>query len=361
MIPYFLLIVLPLIVRVISKKYRITSGHKQLYETRTAALDVFMFLFFLLLALRGLNCGNDTRQYWNLFNRYNASSLVDLVQSGSHELGYKLLNKLIGTTTGSYQVFLFTTAMLCVWPVWYFYKQASENQLLTIALFLTVAPFVMYFSGIRQAIAMSLGVPAWYATKNKKIGAFILAVVFAMQFHTSAIVLFALYPLYYAKITKTWLWFVIPCMVAVYVLRQQIFTFLFTFLWKEYDSITETGAVNVLILLIMFAIYSYVIPDETCLDDDVIAMRNILLLSVVLQIFAMLHPLSMRMNYYFLLFVPILIPKIANRTRVRYSEVAKLSIVVLTIYFIYYFLNNTIRGSDDLNIAPYIPFWENLM
>ena len=318
-----------------------------------------MFLFFWLLALRGIKCGVDTNQYSNLFNRYNASTFLDLFHNSSHEIGYKLLNKIIGITTNSYQVLLIVTAAICVYPLWYFYKRESENQLLTLALFVTVAPFVMYFSGIRQSIAMSLGVPAWYAAKNKKIIGFIITVLFAMQFHTSAIVLLALYPLYCAKITKKWLWFVIPCMIAVYVLRRQIFNFLFTFLWKEYGTIKETGAVNVLILLIMFAIYSYLIPDERRLDDDIIAMRNILLLSVTLQIFAMLHPLSMRMNYYFLLFVPILIPKIANRTRGQYAEVARLSSIVLTVYFIYYFLSNILRDNDDLNIFPYIPFWRN--
>lgn len=361
MIPYFLLVLLPVAVRAVCKKYRITSGHKRLYESHTASLDVFMFLFFLLLALRGLECGIDTKQYSSLFNRYTASTLRDLFHEGSHEIGYKLLNKIIGVTTGNYQVLLAVTAAMCVCPLWYLYKRESENQLLTLALFLTVVPFVMYFSGIRQAIAISLGVPAWYATKNKRIIAFFSVVLFAMLFHTSALVLFVLYPLYRAKITKKWLWIVIPCMIAVYAFREQIFTFMYVFLWKEYGGITETGAVNVLILLIMFAIYSYMIPDERYLEDDVIAMRNILLLSVMLQFFAMLHPLSMRMNYYFLLFIPVLIPKIANRTSAKYSEVAKLSTVVLTVYFLYYFLSNVVRDNDDLNVFPYIPFWKNLM
>lgn len=69
---------------------------------------------------------------------------------------------------------------------------------------------------------MSLGVPAWYSAKDKKLVRFILVVLLAMQFHTSAFMLFLIYPLYYAKITKKWLWFVVPCMVALYFFRMPI-------------------------------------------------------------------------------------------------------------------------------------------
>ena len=112
-------------------------------------------------------------------------------------------------------------------------------------------------------------------------------------------------------------------------------------------------------LLVLFGVYSYVIPSEDKMDQDTVAMRNILLLSVVIQIFALLHPLSMRMNYYFLIFVPILIPKIASRSKGGYAQVAKLSVIVMTVYFVYYFARKVILDVDSLNIFPYIPFWRN--
>jgi hypothetical protein len=285
--------------------------------------------------------------------------MVQLFSSYDHEFGYKLLNKLIGAVANNYQVLLVITAVICVYPLWYFYKRESENQLLTIALFMTVAPYMMYFSGIRQAIAMSLGIPVWYAVKNKKLWWFIAIVIFAMQFHTSAFMLFLLYPLYYAKITKKWLWFVVPGMIVVFIFRTPIFRFLITALWQEYELTAATGATNILILLVLFGLYSYIIPNEGAMDQDTTAMRNILLLSIVLQIFAMLHPLSMRMNYYFLIFVPILIPKIASRSKIQFAQISKLSIVVMTAYFMCYFVSRVITDDDALNIFPYIPFWRN--
>lgn len=343
----------------ISGRYRFTSGKKLLYETQVASIDIFMFLFFLLLGFRGIQCGNDTRQYMRLFNEYSSQTLTQLLSSYTHEWGYKLLNSLIGVVTADFQVVLMVTAAICVYPLWYFYKRESENQILTILLFLGVAPFMMYFSGIRQAIAISLGIPAWYAAKNKKLFRFILLVLLAMQFHTSAFMLFVIYPLYSAKITKKWLWVVVPGMVVVYIFKIPIFNTLRLLLWQEYYETIDTGATSILMLLILFGIYSYVLPEEKALDKDTIALRNILLLSIVLQIFAMIHPLAMRMNYYFLIFVPILIPKIANRSKKQFTQIARLSVIVMTVYFMYYFISSVITDKDSLNIFPYIPFWKN--
>ena len=359
MIPYFLWLALPVLARIIGKKYRITSGKKILCETQTASIDIFMFLFLLLLAFRGLQCGADTRQYLRLFNEYSSQPVSAMLSSYDDEFGYILLNKLISGVTRNFQVLLLVTSVICVYPLWYFYKRESETQLLTIVLFLGVVPYMMYFSGIRQAIAISLGIPAWYAARSKKLFRFAMFVFLAMQFHVSAFMLLLIYPLYHAKITKRWLWLVIPCIAMVFVFRTPIFNVLITLLWTEYETTDATGAVTILILLIIFGLYSYILPEDEDLDRDTIALRNILLLSITIQIFAMLHPLSMRMNYYFLIFVPILIPKIANRSKKQFTQIARLSVIVMTVYFMYYFINSVIIDKDSLNIFPYIPFWKN--
>ena len=359
MIPYFLLIGLPILAWGISSRYRVTINRRVLVETGTLPIDLFMLIFLLLLAFRGLECGSDTPQYKQNFEVIGKMSYLRIFQVYEIELGFKLLAKLVYTYGQNYQLFIAVTSCICVFPLWYFYRKESENQPLTMALFLAVSPFIMYFSGIRQSIAMSLGILAWYAAKNKKLVPFLLTVLAAMQFHASAFMLIPIYPLYRARITKNWLWLVIPFMALVYVYKQPIFNYLLRFLWEEYETTPETGATTVMFLLILFAVYSYLIPDDALLDRDVIGLRNILLLSIVIQFFAVLHPLSMRMNYYFLVFVPVLIPKIAARCQARFQQISKLSVSVMTVYFLYYFVNKMVRDIDSLNIFPYIPYWQN--
>ena len=360
MLPYFLLIILPTVVWCWDKFVRLDQKNPWAHRTKSSSITVFMLIFLLLLSLRGLKCGNDTIQYLRLFKQYSSKTIEQLFSDETHELGYKILNNIVGSMTNNYQYLLAVTSLLCVCPLWYFYKKESEIPVLSIALFLSVAPFSMYFSGIRQAIAMSLGIFCWYAAKNKKFVLFLCTVGLAMLFHTSSFVLVVLYPLYHAKITKKWLWFVLPAMAAVYILKDDIFDFVLELMWKDYEVTSETGAFMILLLLVIFAIYSYIMVEDSALDQDTIAMRNILLLSVVLQMFAMLHPLSMRMNYYFLIYVPILIPKIAKQCKKQFVNLSAISVTVMTLYFLYYFVNMIITDNKDyLNIFPYIPFWNN--
>lgn len=359
MLPYILLITVPIIVWCWDKFVQLDRDLPWSYKAKSSSITFFMLILLVLLSCRGLFCGNDTIQYLRIFKQYSSTTIDRLLSDGTQEVGYKILNWLVGSMTNNYQYLLFATSLICILPLWYFYKKESEMPVLTIALFLTVSPFSMYFSGIRQAIAMSIGILAWYAAKNKKPVRFLCIVGLAMMFHTSSFILVLLYPLYHVRITKSWLWFVLPAMAMVYVFRDEIFSFALELLWKDYEVTKETGAFMILLLLVLFAVYSYIMVEDKTLDQDTIGMRNLLLLSVVLQIFAMLHPLSMRMNYYFLIFVPILIPKIAKRCKKQFVNLSAISVVVMTVYFLYYFVNMMITDVDHLNIFPYIPFWKN--
>jgi len=215
----------------------------------------------------------------------------------------------------------------------------------------------MYFSGLRQVIAMAFAFPAFYLSRNKRTLLFILMVFVAFQFHKSAFILVFMYPLCNIKITFKWIWILVPLIAIVFLFNEPIFTFLTIFVGDMFSTETSsTGAYAILILLILFAVYSFFIPDETHVDDDTMAMRNILLLCVCLQCFASVHFLAMRMNYYFLPFVPVLMTRIANRASEKNKKLAQFSIFIMTAFFIAYFFYNLSQGGG-LNIYPYVPFW----
>ena len=113
-----------------------------------------------------------------------------------------------------------------------------------------------------------------------------------------------------------------------------------------------------LILFIIFAVFAYVIPDDSKLDRDTLAMRNYLLLSVFLQMFAPVNTIAMRVNYYYLLFVPCLIPRIMTNHKDGMKQITKLALAVMTIFFFVYYLFNIHFGADTLRIYPYVPFWK---
>ena len=197
--------------------------------------------------------------------------------------------------------------------------------------------------------------------RKKKPFYFIIVTVIAILFHTSAFMIIFMYPLYYVKIKRTGLIWIIPVLALIFVFNAQIFGTLTMILsmFTKYDAeISSTGAYNMLILFILFAIFAYVIPDESKLDSDTIGMRNFLLLSVALQMFAPLHNLAMRMNYYYIVFIPLLIPKIIKFRSDKWNQVAILSRYVMIIFFIAYFFIVPPRD-NDLNTFPYRFFWNS--
>jgi hypothetical protein len=189
-----------------------------------------------------------------------------------------------------------------------------------------MSTFVMMFSGIRQMLAVSIGFAAYEFTRKKKLIPFILSVLFALTFHTSAFMIAFMYPLYHAKITKKWLYAVVPVMGIIFVFNKQVFSVLGLILerYTSYDaSIVETGAYTMLILFSAFAAFAFLVPEESLLDEETIGLRNFLLLSIVIQMFAPLHPIAMRMNYYYIIFIPLLLPKIIEHRSERWKQVAK--------------------------------------
>jgi hypothetical protein len=104
-------------------------------------------------------------------------------------------------------------------------------------------------------------------------------------------------------------------------------------------------------------LFAFLIPDEFMLDAETIGLRNFLLLSLVIQMFAPLHMLAMRMNYFYIIFIPLLLPKIIACRSKRWNQVAVLGRHVMVAFFLIYFFAGAFRGSA-LHVWPYHFFWE---
>ena len=172
------------------------------YEKKNKrALTIFFVWLVLLIALRHESVGNDTRNYMLFFNAYSRMDW-GTVGNVSAEYGFSYFNKIISLVTHIPQVFLAITAIFIGAMIYPTYKRLCVDPSLTIVLFCTMSTFTMMFSGIRQMLAIGIGFLAYEFTRSKKIIPYILAVLLAMLFHTSAFMLAFMYPLYYAKITN---------------------------------------------------------------------------------------------------------------------------------------------------------------
>ena len=358
--PYIVLIILPILIHHISirneKIHVVYSGKNNNY-----AISFFWIILLFLLVLRHKTVGIDLAVYERIYDDIARSDWVSAI-GRSPEIGNNLLNKVVSVFTEDFRWVMIISAILAVSFVARAYRNYTSDAALTIALFVNMSNFILLFSGLKQCIAISLGFLAFELTRKKRIIPFILVTILAMLFHTSAFMIVFMYPIYHVRMKKSWLIWVIPLMVLVYVYNKPIFSFLGIILntFTDYDTtITLTGSITMLVLFILFAIFSFLIPDEAIMDRDTIGMRNFLMFSVILQMFAPLHLLAMRMNYYYIIFIPLLIPRIISCRSIRWKQVAMMARYIMIVFFITYFLISAPKD-NVLQTFPYHFFWETV-
>lgn len=355
MFPFIVMLLVPIVmqhVRVSGIGYQKKNQH---------ALTFFFVMYTILVAFRHEGIGNDTRSYMKYYLAYEQLDW-SMIGNVAIERGYVLYNKIISLISGDPRFFLVVAAVTVSAMIYPTYRRLGTDTALTIVLFGTISTFVMSFSGIRQMLAIAIGFIAYEATRKRKLLVFALAVAAAVSVHTSAFMLAFMYPLYHAKITKKWLYAIVPLLAVVFVYNEPIFAVLGEVLerYTEYDAeITSTGAYTMLILFLMFTVIAFLFPNEEKLDEEVLGMRNFLLLSVIIQMFAPLHNLAMRMNYYYIIFIPLLIPKIIEVRSRRWNQIAVLGRHVMVAFFLLYFFVNA-SGEGNLHVFPYHFFWENV-
>lgn len=345
----------------------ISIGKEPHVLNNSLIVPVFFFLFFILLSLRHETLGRDLPNYKMYFMRYSSIGFSDVLKEDGDVLFF-ILNWLIGQFTKDFQVFLVIIAAISVLPIAKIYSEDKQYGFLKIVLFMNLSNFIMLFSGLRQSVALALGLVAYHYVRKKKPFWFLVFALLAWGFHHSGFMILLYYPLYYFKLNKNQLWFVIPTIATVFIFNKQLFGWatkvLFSIMGDKYDMEMETtGAYLMIILFVLFAIAAFFFPDEQKVDTEMNGLRNFLLMAVTLQCFAPLHTLAMRMNYYFIIFIPIIIPKIFKYSKDNIRDVAKITKGIIVGFFVVYYLYTTYlscrSGISALDTYPYVPFWDN--
>ena len=356
MLVFIILILIPLVLQQAEGNYYYEKERKK----RNFALAFFFVFLTMLLMFRHESVGNDTRNYISYFRAFSNKSWKSLT-SESWEVGFAYFNKIVSLFSKNAQVFFAITAILTTYMIYPTYKRLCIDSTLTIVLFVNMSTFIMMFSGIRQMLAIAIGFLAYEFTRKKKLVPYALMVALAMFFHTSAFMLLLMYPVYHLKLTKKGLIAVVPILGFIFVFNEPIFTFLAEYLEKytRFEAeLSSTGAYTILILFAMFVAFSFVIPDEKAMDTETLGLRNLLILSLALQMFAPLHTLAMRMNYYYIIFIPLLIPKIMQYRKKDMHNVALLARPIMVAFFLGYFFYSAYTSDNNLHVFPYKFFWE---
>ena len=106
-----------------------------------------------------------------------------------------------------------------------------------------------------------------------------------------------------------------------------------------------------------YLIFSFVLPENDMMDKEKIGLRNLLFLRTILQIFAGINSVAMRLNYYYLIFIPLLIPRVINNVSEKNRKPAYFSYLIMVGFFTFWYFYRAYTTADILRVYPYYPMW----
>lgn len=360
MFPYYILVLFPFFLEFVETILRPNQENAPIRRNSNNSILLFFLIWFLLLAFRHVSCGVDLLNYQYHFYNISRQDFLKVFEYNPREPLYYVLNWFLAQIYPDFRLVIVVAAFLCTGIIGWFYWKESEFAPLTILLFITNACFSMFYSGMRQSFAMLFVVPAYYLIKLKKLFPFILLVVFASYFHSSALVMLFMYPIFHIPLKSKHFFIVLLLVAAFFMFKVQLFYMFVPFLKDRYADamVVETSGYAIWIMFLLMLAYSFVILDDEKATPEILGLRNILILIALIQGFAPINPLAMRMNYYFIILFPVIIPKIMSASKMKYENVVQISKWAMVVFFTFMFFYKGHTGTFILRQIPYVAYWE---
>ena len=355
----------------------------------------FVFVVFgimtLISALRASTIGIDLDLHYaknyELISSVNWSDIPIFATLKQYEVGYCYFTKLLTYISTDVQFYIIFTSVVIYGVHGYFFYKKSEDVILSSSLFMFFCLFYMYMNIVRQAVAVSILLMAYliFSESKKKVHnyvVFVLLVILASGFHSSAILCLVYLLFDKLKFTKIHMLLGIVVTALIYVGYSSVYKFALSILGgnDKYSSYLDSeeygvGYMNlqsiyyVIITLGAFLLGYYILvwKDKTShklfakqeykvkSNESFMLYMSFIAFACRLLIFKM--SIITRFTFYFIPFVLILYPYAISKFKRRSNRI----ILNLTVYGVclIYFVWVTLSNADTLyGVVPYEFFWQ---
>lgn len=331
---------------------------------KKAIAIAFFTVFSILLGCRHPSMGHDLGygtgagylQSFKQITRLSWKEVLHLKSFLNYERGYIIYNKILGILSDNVQILLFATALLSFALISRAFYKLSDNRNIFMAIIIyTALPcFLIQFSGLRQAIAVAICTMAMQFIESRRIAPFLLLVLVAALFHKTSLCFLPAYFIYIIPVNRKWRFATFGVLALVFVLRAPLFQVLVRLMGRS-NTPDYNGAFT--LFLIFTLIYLFCSMYET-VDARMNGYMNLFYLACVFQTFSGVYSSAMRMGYYYMISLPILLPMaINNILEFRQRELVRLFVYVCFFSFALYTLSSK-TGWAMTN--PYHFFWSIL-
>lgn len=322
-----------------SRILRHNTSKKLTIRHSTLMLWLLFGILTLFVGFRW-DVGLDWPSYMKMFGEnFGSSTLINRIESANLLIKISLL--LNGLEDGRY--FLWVMGFLTMFFVFYSIHKYSISPIFSIALFVFLGMYFDLMNGVRQYLAISIAVFSWQFLFNRQVVRYVITIMFAYCFHSSALVMLPVYFICNFKYNK-------QILVALAVIAIPL-SFIITpvvgwvmAMFPQYDvystdltQMTESSNVlsyfRVLFPLLLF-VFIYMIYDKLIEDQRSRILTNLALMSIFCTLFFPGVQLMIRVGFYFQMAFIFIIPVICKTLTPRNGKFVKWFSLIYAVLYI---------------------------
>ncbi len=300
-------------------------------------------LMILYSALRSEYLYSDTPGYVDSYikiSKYSFSQALDLFKTDMKNPSFYFLGWIVSRVFPSGQVWLAFLSILYIVAIMYLIYKESKIPFISVIVFLSLGYFTFSLTGLRQALAMTLMVPAYFMAKSDKPIKFVLIILLAYLFHNSALVFLLIYPIRNLKFGWFHVLFIGCCLVVSLFLKSQFKEFIGeVFKDSYYGGYSESDKVlnfsGIIIQLAIFIFNTFYYKNITTKNKSTLILYNCAFLGLSFQLFSIVVAEMFRISMYFSIFNLILIPiSIVSEPNEKWRNVEMILVIAVLLAYV---------------------------
>lgn len=312
-------------------------------------------IIVLYIGLRHATIGTDTIGYikkYYMYANYSFESIVNLYSSNLKDPTYYAVGWLFSKLFQNAQWWLAFTGAIYVSGVLCVVYRKSPNILLSILIFICLNYLEFSMTGLRQTVAMGITAFAFIPLEKRKPIAFILTVIIASLFHTSAIFFLIAYPIATQRIGIKHFVVAGIALFMFFFMQPYVRRFIAIFFSDNRLSgyANSTTALNFSGFIIQLTIFSSCMvcyPAVRARYRGADILYNLAFVGMILQLFSSMVAEIFRLSMYFSVYNIVLLPMALTTLKPRGKKLVYFAAVV--IFLLYKFKDG---------MPTYLFFWQ---
>lgn len=338
MIPYILLVLSPVLICQLFGGLRSQKSKKRF-------LICTGIVFILFLGLRSRYLGStDTYNYYNMYLRaINSSSWSSYYYPDGVEVGFQAMCWALSRIFRFPQFIIIFSSMIYVATLFRFIYKNSADPVLSIIIYCTLGLMTFQMQGMRQSIAMSMGIIAYEFAKERKLIPFTIIVLLSTLIHQTAIVLLVLYPVCAFQFNTRSVLLSMVLAIALLVASKTVIQYANTLFDRNYTNAVDSGGFISTAIKALIVVFAMIWDKRMKHSPQEASLYFISLICFLVYVIRYTGTLAAeRISFYFVFAQIGLIPNTIAQMKDSDKKLANFVIAVLCILLMIYHL----RGSE---------------